>query len=49
MNYKNERTNENNKKPSIRGDNNEIRNAIVGGDTKNRIDEGITKFSLILI
>jgi len=49
MNYNIERTNENNKKPSIRCDNNEIRNVIVRGDTKSRIDEGITKFNLVLI
>ena len=43
MNENIERTKENSKKPSQRGDNNKNQRAIVSRDIKNRMDEAITK------
>ena len=43
MNDNNERTNENSRNPSQRGDNNKNQRANVSRDIKKRIDEAITK------
>jgi hypothetical protein len=46
MNDNIERTNENGKKPSQKGDTNKNQRAIVSRDMRNRMEEGITKSNI---